>query len=152
MTDCIDLKKRFGKRWKVTYEESHSAEFGENGRTSDPWLMIVPCRHGHLFPWGGDLLAASTDRRGGVARKLRALDCTQIRQDGDDGLTASFHVDDVKVVAKLMKPRTRRRLSPEHKAKLAAASARYRFPAGSKAPNQGLKSTIAPQPVSEAMS
>ena len=152
MADCIDLKKRFGKRWKITYEESHGAEFGEHGRTSDPWLMIVPCQHGHLFPWGGDLLAASTDKRGGVARKLLALDCTQVRQDCDDGVTVSFHIDDVKAVAKLMKPRTRRRLSPEHRAKLVAASARYRFSAGSKAPNRGPESTIAGQQVSEAMS
>jgi hypothetical protein len=150
MTTCVNLKERFSRRWRIANEASHEAEYGENARTVDPWLMTVPCQHGHLFPWGGNLLAASTDKRGGVARKLLALDRTQVRQDGDDGVTVSFHVDDVKVVAKMMKPRTRRRLSPEHKAKLAAASARYRFPAASETPNRGLKTTISPQSVSEA--
>ena len=150
--DCINLKDLVGDKWRVGYEDSYEAEYGENARTSDPWLMIALCRHGHLFPWGDDLLAASTDKRGPVAQRLMALNCGTIRQDGDDGAMITFHVDDIAQVAKILKPRRRRRLSDEQKAKLAAASARYRFSAGAQAPETALESPGAPQPDSEHLS
>jgi hypothetical protein len=36
--ECINLKARFGKRYKVTYEESYFAEYGPHARKEDPWL------------------------------------------------------------------------------------------------------------------
>ena len=119
---CIDLKERFGERYRVVNEESHAAAYGPNARTHDPWLLIIPCRHGHVFPWGGDRLAVSTRSRGPIANELAGLDCTAVVQDGSDGYTMTFDMADFPAVAKIVKPRLRRQLSPEHKAKLLAAS------------------------------
>ena len=128
MADCIDLKELVGHQWKVGYEESYEAERGQRGRADDPWLRIVPCDFGRLFPWGGQLLAASSDKRGVAARKLLAMDCCTLRQDGDDGVTVTFHVDHLDEVAAVMRPKRRRApMSPEHRAKLLKAGEAHRF-------------------------
>lgn len=108
---CVNLQRRFGGRHRVAYEESYYAQYGPGARTDDPWLRIIPCRHGHIYPHGGDTLAASTDRRGAVATRLVALPGVTLHQDGSDGVTVLFHVDRFGEVAEIMQPRRRRRLS-----------------------------------------
>jgi hypothetical protein len=127
METCINLKKRFGGRYRVVYEESYFAEHGQTTRADDPWLQVLLCQHGHIYPHGGDVLAASTNTRGGIARKLAALDCTTVVQDGSDGINATFHVRDFERVAELMKPRRRRRLTLEQRRAAAERLAKYAF-------------------------
>jgi hypothetical protein len=117
---CINLKERFGKQYRVVCEDSYYAQYGPRARTVDSWLMVMPCRHGHIFPHGGDLLAASTDKAGGVARRLKALAGVTVHQDGDDGATVLFPVEMFNQVAALMKPRRRRvvNLTEEQRAEL----------------------------------
>jgi hypothetical protein len=122
---CINLNELYGDRFKVTYEESYSAERGERARMADPWLMILPCKHGHIYPHGGDLLAASTNKRGSVARRLSELACTTVVQDGDDGVNVTFHVRDFDRVAELMRPRRRRRLTDKQRQQAAERLAKY---------------------------
>ena len=60
------------------------------------------------------------------------------------GIT-TLDVDRFAEVARIVKPRTRRTLTPEHKAKLLAASEGHRFKPridGSKAPKTALESTF----------
>ena len=33
---------------------------------------VIPCQRGHIYPHGQDVLAASTNTRGGIAGKLAA--------------------------------------------------------------------------------
>ena len=99
---CINLKDRFGDRYKVRYEESYYADRSRH-TVVDPWLMIIPCNYGHIFPWGGDLLAVSTDKRGGVSRKIRRLPFVAVKQDGEDGINATFPVECSDEVAEIMK-------------------------------------------------
>ena len=130
-TTCINLKAHFGDTYRVEYEASYHADRGENARSEDPWLMVIPCQHGHIYPHGRDVLAASTNTRGGIARKLAALDCTTVVQDGSDGINATFHVRDFERVAELMKPKRRRRLTVEQRRAAAERLAKYAFkPAG----------------------
>ena len=121
MADCIDLKEMFGHRYRIERDEAHAAEYGDGSRVHDPWLLTIPARHGHVYPWGGNRLAFSTTGRGPKAKAISGLPCVRIEQDADDGLTVTFDAADFAVVAKLAKPKTRRKLSPEHKAKLLAA-------------------------------
>jgi len=107
--DCINLKEQFGGRFKVGYEESYFAQHGRHARIEDPWCMILLCRHGHVYPHGGETLAASTDRYGSTARRLAGLDCVTVVQDGDDGVNVTFHVDAFDTVAAVMIPRRKRR-------------------------------------------
>ncbi len=70
MVNCINLKSRYGDRFRVISEESLAAERGENARSSDPWLMKIPCANGHLYPHGQQMLGVSTDRRGPISKAL----------------------------------------------------------------------------------
>lgn len=120
--DCIDLKATFGHKYRIDRDEAHAAEYGDGSRIHDPWLLTIPARHGHFYPHGGNRLAFSTTGRGPKAKAISGLDCVEVVQDGGDGLTVTFDLKDFPTVAKLAKPKTRRKLSPEHKAKLLAAA------------------------------
>ena len=109
---CVNLKQRFGDRFKVAYEESYQADRGEHARAEDPWLMLVLCQGGEIYPHGGELLGVATKGRGSIAKRLASLDCVTVTQDGTDGINATFHVDDFDQVAEVMKPRKRRHGRP----------------------------------------
>jgi hypothetical protein len=120
--DCVNLKKRFGDRFKVDNEQAYHAQYGPKARIEDPWYMILRCQRGHIYPHGGKTLAASTDRNGPVANRLVGLDCATVVQDGDDGVNVTFDVDDFGEVAEVMKPKRKRQgraLSDEEKKRLA---------------------------------
>jgi hypothetical protein len=140
---CIDLSERFGQRYRVEYEESYFAQYGPRARVNDPWLKIIPCRAGHICPWGGrgtrgaGRLAAVTNTPGPTARKLAALPGASLWQDGSDGATVLFDGALFSQVAKLMHPRRCRRLSDERRAKLIEAGAKHRFSNGAGARSEG---------------
>ena len=135
--DCVNLKERFGRKYRVTYEESHYAQYGPRAQTDDPWLQIIPCRRGHIFPHGDNILAASTNNRGPTAHKLAALDFTTVHQDGDDGITIVFPVERFPEVAELMKPRRRRQVSDQERQRLREVGAKYGFQHGTGARSEG---------------
>lgn len=123
--ECVNLKERFGSRFKVRYEESYQAQYGARAHTVDPWLMVIPCHRGHVCPWGGDMLAASIDSRGSTAKKLVALPGVRLCQDGFDGVTVVFPLWMFDHVAELMRPRRRRVVSEEGRTRLAQLSREY---------------------------
>ena len=92
--------------------------------------MIILCQNGEICPWGGENLAACTNTSGPVAKRLKALPFATVAQDGTDGANVVFDVEHFDEVAAIMRPR-KRKLSEEHKAKLAAANAPFRFKPGS---------------------
>jgi hypothetical protein len=115
---CVNLRERFGKRYRVRHEESWHAE---GRRVACPELMILLCKYGHVYPWGGRMLAASVDGYPKIAGRLRRLGCVEVAQDGDFGeLTVIFDVADFVKVAKVMRPRRRRQMTPEQRAELVA--------------------------------
>ena len=123
--ECVNLKEQFGDRFKVTYEESYRAERGDNGRAEDPWLMVMLCQHGEIYPYGDDQLVASTKVAGGIARALKALPFTTLHQDGTDGVDVIFPADRFEDVAAIMKPRKRRRMTEEAKQQAAKRLRKY---------------------------
>lgn len=124
---CVNLRQEFGEKYRVEYEEAYFAEYGANARVEDPCLMIIPCQRGHhLFPWDESTLAVSLDNAPEIARKLRDLGC-KIVQDGDDGATLVFPIERFEEVARVVKPRRRRRLSAEQRRKNAERLAKYAF-------------------------
>jgi hypothetical protein len=125
--DCVNLRERFGRRYRVEYEESYYAQYGPHARTDDPWLQIIPCRRGHICPWGPSTLAASTNGRGPTARKLIALPGVTLWQDASDGVTVLFPVEMFDEVAELMKPRRRRQMTEEQRQAAAERLAKYAF-------------------------
>jgi len=119
--EAINLKRRFYRRYRVTYEESYWAEYGPGARVEDPWLMILLCRYGHIYPHGGQMLAVSVDGHPNVAGRLRRLSCCRVHQDGDfEELAVIFDVADFAQVAEIMRPRRRRQVSPAERERLRA--------------------------------
>ena len=117
MPTCIDLTELCGKKYRVTYEESYYAQYGPKAYTNDPWLKIIPCQNGHIYPHGGNRLAVSANSRKLLAN-LMAVPGAELWQDASDGVTILFDVANFEQVAQIMKPRTVRHLSEEHRRKL----------------------------------
>ena len=139
----INLRRRFGRRFRVRYEPAYEAEYGRGARLEDPCLMIIPCRYGHVYPFGGTNLAASVDGHPNVAGVLRRLPCCRVHQDGDFGeLTVVFDVGDFPKVAAILKPRRRRVLSQEARQALLRASQATRFQPG----RHGVESDLEARP------
>lgn len=122
--ECINLKQRFGDRYKVKYEESYYAVRSKQ-TIEDPWQMILLCQHGHISPWDSSKLAACTKHPGRIANRLKGLPFTEAVQDGDDGTNVVFDVAHFDEVAEIMKPRRRRRMSDTQKAAAAARLRQY---------------------------
>jgi hypothetical protein len=112
MSTPIDLRAEFGHRWKIGLDGT------ARGRWTDPWLYTIECRHGVIFPWGGDKLAASTAGPGAVANRLVRLADVEVMHDGSDGATVVFFRRSIRAVASLMKPRRIRKASPAQLAAL----------------------------------
>ena len=117
----------FGDRFRWAYKEGYAAQYGDGARRHDPRYAVLLCQHGHIYPVGGTTLAASTNNGGPIAKRLMALPCTTVLQDGTDGVNVAFDLADFELVAEIMKPRVRRRLSAEQRKKLADAGASHRF-------------------------
>ena len=57
----------------------------------------------------------STNTKGKTTKKIRELACTTVVQDSDDGVNATFRVDDFDQVAEVMKPHRRRQWTDEQR-------------------------------------
>ena len=125
MMKCVNLKERFGRRFKITYDPSYQAERPEFREAEAPWLMMIPCEHGDICAWGGDNLAACTRTAGPIAKRLKALPFATVAQDGSDGANVVFPVNHFEEVAAIMKPRRRRVVSDQERERLAALSRQY---------------------------
>ena len=145
--NCINLKERFGDRYRVKYEESYYAERPEYRKEEAPWLMIIPCQHGHIGPWGGSTLLVCTRRRGPVTKRLTAQPFGRVVQDGDDGVTVLFDVAYFDQVARIMKPHKRpgrRHLPPQEKQRLVEVGRAFRFFTGKCGPGRALECVSGP--------
>lgn len=93
-------------------------------------MMTLPCRYGVIYPRGGSLLCLEI-RRGPVANRIRELfPDIRVPQDGDRELTLVFDESNCEEIMKIVRPRKRRKLSPEHKAALLSAGHRFEFKRG----------------------
>ena len=129
--EVIHLEQKFGRRFRVEYEESYVAEYGAGARIEDPVRMVILCKWGEIYPAGEMTLAASVNGHPKVANRLRRLKCCRVHQDGDLGeLTVLFDVADFAKVARIMRPRRRRRLSESARRRLVEAGAKTRFQHG----------------------
>lgn len=125
MTDCINLKTRFGQTFRVTSDESYKAETGSTlNANRDPWLFLLRGIRGHICPWGGELLAVclKTGHTGLAAKLWREPWVIRDRsQFGDDGeMNAVFHVDHFDEAEPYAKLYRKKVFSPEVLAKYRA--------------------------------
>lgn len=140
---CINLQERFGDRYRVGWEADGVTK-ALWPRKDWPWLMELQCHYGTVYPQGGDLLQAMTDRSR-IARQLRALPCV-LSARGDAETVVRFHVDDIEQVLAVLKPYRRRQVSEAERERLRAVGADHRFkpkaaPDGSESDFSELEST-----------
>lgn len=111
MATCINLRERFGGKYRLKRDQAYYAEHGPHGRAEEPWLWVVLGRFADLFPWGGQSLGISTHGRGARANQLKALPYVTVVQVAEDGFTLRFDIEHFAEVAKLAGLRRKRRLS-----------------------------------------
>jgi hypothetical protein len=123
MPTCVNLCERFGDRYRVRHDPAADAP----SQRKDPWTMTIPCRSGAvIYPYGGDLLAVEIDYHTHLAKRLAAIPGVRPHQCGDGERTFLFPVELFDQVAKLVKPRLKRRLTPEQRAAGAGHLAAWR--------------------------
>jgi hypothetical protein len=138
---CVNLGARFGRRYRIGWE-ANGAMKAQWQREEWPWLMELRCHRGKVYPWGGELLQAWTDRRR-TGAQLRALPCV-LHAKGDDETVIRFYVDHIEAVLAVLKPYRRRQLSEAQKKQQADRLAAFRFgqPAAVRDTKTALESTI----------
>lgn len=115
MAGCIDISK-FGYAYAVERDPAYKAEYGHKACVHDPWLLLIPCRHGHIYPHGGSRLAISLDPgHDRLKMRLLAIGCTLHQDSDDDGATLLFDAAILGRVAKVVKPKRRPRLSVDER-------------------------------------
>jgi hypothetical protein len=136
---CVDLQALYGTRLKLR-READGVTWSTTPEPERIWLLEIPCKHGVVYPTGGNVLAAVvTGRR--IGHQIAALPGIRSSR-GDIERVVTFHIDDAEPVLALLKPHRRRQVSPEEQARLAAIGERHRF-AGAQVPKTGLESTRA---------
>lgn len=108
-----DLKTKYGKRFRVAYEES--AEIVGQTEDERAWLQIIPGSRGHLFIQSQNTLGAYCGRRRLVPRLLAMPGVRQLCR-GDTEASVAFDPSDTALfdqIAGLLKLKRRKRLSEE---------------------------------------
>ena len=121
--NCIDLKQRFGHRYRVTHDE---AAKHERGGLQDRWFQIISCKFGKIYPYGGNKLAfhcQGSKMRGIIKRTFPEF--VVVNWTDDEEAIFVFHVDRLPELAKYIRPRRRRKVSESDKRRLAEMSKKY---------------------------
>jgi hypothetical protein len=150
---CINLQERFGKRYRVSLE-ANGASKHQWPKEDWPWLMELRCRYGRVYPKGGEILQATTDRPR-IGAQLRALPCV-LTTRGDAEIVVTVPVDHAPAVVALLRPYRRRQLSDAQRERLRVLSAAHGFQRGGRQHNvqsdfPTLESTIGAPDGSEAV-
>ena len=139
--DPINLREQFGQDFRIAWDPAYIAEHGPRAIIDDVWLQVIEGRLGHIYPHGNGLLAASSNSRGPVANKLAGVAGATVIQDGDDGVTIAFPVNNFRTVAKIIRARTCRTTTEAQLQALATGGAQHRFKKGHKAANRAVPAT-----------
>ena len=121
---CVNLEEQFGKRYRIGWG-ADGATKSQTPREEWPWLMELQCRYGRIYPGGGEILQAYSDRPR-IGAKLRALSCATSAR-GDMETVITFHIDSIKQVLAVLKPFRRRQVSGAERARLQNMGIRNRF-------------------------
>lgn len=124
MTDpvCLNLRKLFGDRFKISNDPA--ARYEPNSR-NDPWLFIIPCKFGEIYPHSGDKLAVMVcgNRKVPETRNLGL----SVHQDGDTEAVFLFTPGQFDQVAEVVQPRKKRQVSEKERRRLAEIGRAHLF-------------------------
>jgi len=126
MAECVNLGKRFCKRYRISFDPAYDPRHRSKGKR-DPWMMILETRSGAIVPHGGTLLVAEVDGHRKAKAQFSRLPCCRVHQDGHDFGAFIFDVADFDEVAKIVRPYRMSQLSVEQKRQAAVRLAPYQF-------------------------
>src|SRR5262249_44677372 len=127
----IDLKAAYGRRYRVSWDES--ASIPDQSAEDRAWLQIVEAKYGHIFIHSERELGVYVRTKGDPTNRLGrllAIPGSRLRQRGDHPATVVIPDEQFEQAAAIIHARKRRQLSAEHQAKLTAAAAPFRFQPG----------------------
>lgn len=140
MKDPINLRELFADRYRIVLDES---AFCEEGGKLNPWYFQIPCKYGHFYLHSEQQIGFYC-KGSRIRSKLHGehpeLETLQWSNDGEAMFL--FTPEQFDVVAKYAKPmrkRGPRRLSDDHRDKLAKASRVHRFTSDSMVNNGSLE-------------
>jgi hypothetical protein len=120
----INLKKMYGSKYRITWDEARNSN-----KDKDPAYMQIPCRGKGkiIYAHSDTMLALEIDYHRGLAKRISSIPGVVLHQDGDYEKTFLFPPSVFDEIAKIVKPRTKKKMSPEHIAKLTKSLALHRF-------------------------
>jgi hypothetical protein len=124
----LNLNELYGKRYRIKHDPA--AEL-EPGGKRDPWLFIIPCKYGHIYPHSDRLLAVWVEGakiRRSIKAKFPGLECRNWSDNGE--AVFLFPPDVFDRIAGIVRPwkrRGRKQLSPDERARLVESGTEYRF-------------------------
>lgn len=118
---CVNLKDTFGSQFRIIYDPVSGPK-----PSKDPWMMMIPCKYGEIYPHGGTRLTFEC-RSGKIIGQLRRHPKFTIKQDGDGEASFLFEADDLPLLEDELQPKKRRVVSEAQRERLAEMGARTRF-------------------------
>lgn len=109
----LDLREMYGHKYKIIRDA------GAESREMDAWLWIIPCKYGEIFSPGWGKLAVLCKSPRVRTKMVACVKGLEPHQIGDTESIYLFAPERFKDVARFIVPKIKRRLSPEHRAKLA---------------------------------
>lgn len=109
----LDLREMYGNKYKIVRDA------GAESRDMDAWLWIIPCKHGEIFSPGWGKLAVLCNNSRIRVKMLAGVKGLEPHQIGDTESIHLFEPDMFKGVARFVRPKLRRRASPEQRERLA---------------------------------
>jgi len=118
-----DLRQH-ANTYRVTVDESFRHETFASDKA---WLHLIPCRYGHIYVHGTNVLGAFASGSR-IATRLLSLPGVTRHQVGNGEASVTFPLEMLDVVADLLRAKKRRKpLSPEARAAAAARVAPFAF-------------------------
>jgi hypothetical protein len=109
---CVDLMPwAKANRYRYHLEESYRAEDNMHVRGDGRWFVEILCKHGLIYPKGGNMLLAVANI--GVCQAIEAIPDVTLRRIDHKAREFVFPLERVDEVAAVLKPRQRRTYSPE---------------------------------------
>jgi hypothetical protein len=106
MMKPIDLRDLAGSIYRLNHDES---AFHEPGGRKNPWLFVIPCRKGHIYPHSDTHLALWWES---TTRLDKSHPVLELYQDGDDEKVYLFKPEHFEKVARMAGAKKRRKLNP----------------------------------------
>lgn len=110
---CINLKSRFGDCYRISFDPTVETD---PRLKKDPWYFVMQCKAGELSPQDGSVLhlemPVTNRRRRQIMERLKGRVSTI---KFADIWVLLFEADDFDLVADLIVPRKRRRMTNEQK-------------------------------------